>query len=251
MNPITVTPEFFCSQGPRQIKKFLLIFSTAFALVSFARGGSKEMAASLSPNWYADREWNVSLWGTYAYTNKGYPTLENYSISNYDTYLEADHGWGGGVDAKYFFWRYIGVGVQGYILDVRQSYPDVFADFFNIQPGGGNFAQTSHKSRAVGSVLGTLTLRYPIGRSRFAPYVFGGLGEIFGGGQTTIFVNPPDEVLTQRSGSSNELVGQFGGGLEVRITPHIGLINDFSWNVIPGGTNNDFGMVRTGINFAF
>ena len=34
------------------------------------------------------------------------------------------------------------------------------------------------------------------------------------------------------------------------LTPHIGLINDFSWNVIEGRDNN-FGMVRTGINFAF
>jgi hypothetical protein len=46
------------------------------------------------------------------------------------------------------------------------------------------------------------------------------------------------------------LVGQFGGGVEVRLTPHIGWINDFSWNVINGPENN-FGMVRSGLNFAF
>jgi hypothetical protein len=45
-------------------------------------------------------------------------------------------------------------------------------------------------------------------------------------------------------------IGQFGGGLEIRVTPHIGLINDFSWNVIDG-RNNNFGMARSGINFAF
>jgi hypothetical protein len=39
-------------------------------------------------------------------------------------------------------------------------------------------------------------------------------------------------------------------GGEVRLTPHIGLINDFSWNVI-GGQNNNFGMVRSGLTFAF
>jgi hypothetical protein len=45
-------------------------------------------------------------------------------------------------------------------------------------------------------------------------------------------------------------IGQFGGGIEVRVTPHIGIMNDFSWNVI-NGSNNNFGMVRTGIRFAF
>ena len=45
-------------------------------------------------------------------------------------------------------------------------------------------------------------------------------------------------------------IGQVGGGFEVRFTPHIGWINDFSWNVVDGPKNN-FGMVRTGVNFAF
>ena len=45
-------------------------------------------------------------------------------------------------------------------------------------------------------------------------------------------------------------MGQFGGGLEIRLTPHIGWINDFSWCILDG-PNNNFGMVRTGVNFAF
>ena len=40
------------------------------------------------------------------------------------------------------------------------------------------------------------------------------------------------------------------GGLEVRVTPHIGIIGDFSWNVLDGPHNN-FGMARTGLTFAF
>jgi hypothetical protein len=59
-----------------------------------------------------------------------------------------------------------------------------------------------------------------------------------------------DEEITSRSGARTKAVGQFGGGLEVRLTPHIGIINDFTWNVIDGRDNN-FGMARTGINFAF
>jgi hypothetical protein len=57
-------------------------------------------------------------------------------------------------------------------------------------------------------------------------------------------------VGTRSGGSETRAIGQFGGGIEVRITPHIGWINDFSWNVVDG-PNNNFGMVRTGVNFAF
>ena len=60
------------------------------------------------------------------------------------------------------------------------------------------------------------------------------------------------EVLfrTEHIGSETEAIGQFGGGFEVRLTPHSGIINDFSWNVVNGSRNN-FGMVRSGINFAY
>ena len=34
------------------------------------------------------------------------------------------------------------------------------------------------------------------------------------------------------------------------LTPHIGIINDFSWNVV-NGSHNNFEMVRSGIDFAF
>lgn len=36
------------------------------------------------------------------------------------------------------------------------------------------------------------------------------------------------QVISKHTGSATELMGQFGGGLEIRLTPHIGLINDFS-----------------------
>jgi len=50
--------------------------------------------------------------------------------------------------------------------------------------------------------------------------------------------------------SQTEAIGQFGGGLEIRLTGHIGFINDFSWNVVNGRDNN-FGMARSGIHLAF
>jgi len=67
---------------------------------------------------------------------------------------------------------------------------------------------------------------------------------------TTTFLMLVDEEITSRSGARTKAVGQFGGGLEVRLTLHIGIINDFTRNVIDGRDNN-FGMARTGINFAF
>jgi hypothetical protein len=244
------------------VKPILAALLTLALSASFLKAGEetyKETAAApVCPAWYADREWNVSVWGTYTFTANDYPTLQNadrgflatgnVSAGHHDRYLEADHAWGGGVDGKFFFARYFGIGVQGYALDVRQSFPDVNSTLVNIP--GRNFARTDHDQRAIGAVLGTLTFRYPISCSRFAPYVFAGGGEIFGGGQQSTILQGIDTVITVRSGSRSEAVGQFGGGLEVRLTPHIGLVNDFTWNVVDGRDNN-FGMARTGVNFAF
>jgi hypothetical protein len=251
------------------MKRFPLVLCAIAISISAAHAGpdrysNKEMASPPPcPTWYAD-EWNVSLWGAYAFTNNDYPTLENSllagavininsssSVFHHDRYLDADHAWGGGIDAKYFFKRYFGIGIEGFALNVQQSYPDVFIDFGNVG-AGTNFARTSHARQAVGSVLATFTLRYPIGCSRFAPYVFAGGGAIFGGGQLSLFdtTSRGDIEFTSRSGAVTKAIGQVGGGIEIRLTPHIGLTNDFSWNVVDG-RNNNFGMVRTGINFAF
>jgi hypothetical protein len=240
-------------------RPFIILAVVALSISAVYAGeerySGKDMAAAQPClGWYANREWNVNLWGTYGFTSNDYPTLQNSNtllvVPEHDTYLEADHAWGGGIDAKYFFARYFGIGVEAYALHVRQSFPDVFINFGNI--GGGNFARTSHDDRTIGSVLGTFTLRYPIGCSRFAPYLFAGGGTIFGGGQVSRFdtTSRGDIEFTSRSGSQAKLIGQFGGGFEVRLTPHIGLINDFTWNVVDGRDNN-FGMARTGINFSF
>ena len=215
----------------------------------------KQVAPPPCPQWYADNEFNVSLWGTYIFTGNNWQD---------DRYLESDHAWGGGVDFKSFFHRYFGVGIEGWAVDARRGFDQVTNGFalgvspselFSVSP-----AEQAHESRAVGSVLGTLTLRYPIPCTRFAPYLFAGGGGIFGGGEKThlvvkeipTFVGPLSAffVHTRQSGSETKGIGQFGGGIEVRITPHIGWINDFSWNVVDG-RNNNFGMVRTGVNFAF
>ncbi len=219
------------------------IITTALLLlfaVGIARAGSetysKESTVAPAPScpWYADHEFNVSLWGTYAFTSNEWRE---------DTYLLADHAWGGGIDAKYFFNRYFGAGVQGYLIFPKSQ--ETITDAF------GEFAVDDDR-RTVGAILGTLTVRVPIGCSRVAPYVWIGGGGIFGGGQDHELLVAADGTIVdhQFPESKTRSLGQFGGGFEVRMTPHIGWINDFSWNVVSGPDNN-FGMVRTGLNLAF
>jgi len=238
------------------MKRFVLcllgagvISSGAFAGVGYSGKEMKQVAPPPCPEWYADREFNVSVWGTYVFTGTNWID---------DRYIEADHAWGGGIDLKYFFTRYIGVGIEGWAADARQASQDIFIDFSD------NIFQNSihHESNVIGSVLGTLTLRYPFHCSRFSPYIFGGGGAIFGGGQKQVnrwfregFINQGGEGFdviqtVGHTDTETKALGQVGGGLEIRLTPHIGLVSDFSWNFVDGSKNN-FGMVRTGVNFAF
>jgi hypothetical protein len=215
------------------------------------------------PEWYADNEINVSLWGTYAFSGTDYSresindvfnvNLNVASPGRYDRFLAGDHAWGGGLDGKYFFHRYFGVGIEGFGLDAHESEYH-FTNFGENGAGIADFSRgTGH--HAVGGALGTFTLRYPIKCTRFAPYVWAGGGGVFGGvNERPIRGIFPGNGLpfTQEVRHEDETrgAGQFGGGMEVRITPHIGWLADFSWNLVEG-PNNNFGMVRTGINFAF
>ena len=197
------------------MKKALLIFAAATAVVSSALAGeetdSKEVRQTMTRQafceWYANQEWNASVWGTYAFTGNDWGD---------DRYLAVDHAWGGGADIKFFFARYFGIGAEGFLLGARDT---------------------------VGTALGTLTFRYPIPCSRLAPYVYVGGGAIFNEEDQSDFFRTIHDA-------DAKAVGQFGGGIEIRLTPHMGIIHDFNWNVIDGRDNN-FGMVRTGITFAF
>jgi hypothetical protein len=216
------------------------------------------------PQWYGDREWNVNLWGTYAFTNTEFapnPSLVDIVqstseggpvLGTYDRYIGDDHGWGGGADIKYFFCRYVGVGVEGFALDAHKSGFNIFED----QSVPVFVHQRINHDHTIGSVLGTLTVRYPIPCTRLAPYAWAGVGAIFGGGERdTLHVQgPPDafavNAQTEHFGSETKALGQFGAGTEFRFARHIGWTNDLSFGVI-GGPRNNFGMFRSGLNFAF
>jgi hypothetical protein len=237
------------------MKTFLSGLSLLIFLVATARGGASETfdkgvtETDTTRSWYAAREFNVQLWGTYAFTANDY--RQNQPMK--DRYLEADHAWGGGLDAKYFFNRYVAVGLEGYAVSRTTSFP--YVSYF--APVGTTYP-TLRDTPTIGAGLATITVRYPIGASRFAPYAFAGGGFIAGGAQNLRFEfvdlrgTPPgtNPIRAFVDGSETEALGQFGAGLEIRITPHVGLINDFSWNVVEG-RNNNFGMARSGINLAF
>ena len=140
-----------------------------------------------------------------------------------DALMGRDDTFGGGVDVKYFWSRYFGAGLEGLGLAAKRNFA-----------GGG---------------LVTLTARYPFGR--FAPYITGGIGFIDGGAQIYTFFNekhlggsdsidpgsPGDrEFLTYDPVSNHHLraLGQIGAGLEYRVTCHIGLMADFTWNFVFG-----------------
>ncbi len=224
----------------------------------------KQVAPAPCPDWYGDNEWNVNLWGTYAFTNTEYnpnlwlvdvvqSTSEGHPVlGTYDRYIGGDHAWGGGADIKYFFHRYFGVGIEGFALEASKNGFNIFED-----PTIPIFTtEKINHDHTVGAVLGTLTLRYPIACTRFAPYAWAGVGAIFGGGERDVLhtQGPPDafavHAQTDHFGSETKVLGQFGAGLEIRFARHVGWTNDLSFGVIDGPKNN-FGMVRSGINFAF
>ncbi len=217
--------------------------------------------------WYRAHEWDLDLWGTLAFAgNTGFNDFKNASefdgpnvpegsgnppgasdpnehidIGPYhsDRFLDKDNAWGGGVDVKYFFSKYWGLGLQGFVVDANNN--------------------------SAGGAVGTLTIRYPIGCSRFAPYGWAGGGVAAGGTHSTWFFNEIHKVHFNRGVVSErefrhpdtniqnkhaEALGQFGAGMEVRITPRVGVMTDFAWNVLSGPDNN-FGMLRFGATLSY
>src|SRR3954453_6662556 len=218
------------------MKKCILALSLVCAVVPLANAGSysgKEVVQQVPPpcEWYRANEWDFSFWGTIAFPwntgdrhvlpRKGF--LENAGgdpdmgaeefddgRTSEDTFINRDNAWGGGGDIKYFFSKYWGIGGEGFVLDCND----------NI--GGAGFF--------------TVDFRFPIGCSRFAPYAWAGFGAISGGSSTHQFFVEPNNIDSHGNVNENEnfvhrsinnahtwAIGQFGAGLEVRITRHVGV----------------------------
>ena len=228
--------EHLTKTGDNKMKKLTLSLCAAVAMATAAYAGTETYSESKSvtpppcPQWYADNEFNLTLSGSWNPTGNSWRD---------DRYLVADHGWGGSLDAKYFIHRYFGFGIQGNLIHVNSH---------TFEDNGFSRNVIAHEDRLVGSLLGTFTLRFPIACSRFAPYAWIGGGGIFGGGQDHQFfldsTAPLGIVDRTFPDEGTKMVGQVGGGFEVRFTPKVGWTNDFSWNVI-SGTDNNYGMART------
>jgi len=224
----------------------------------------KQVVPQPPVEWYGPNEWVLGLWAAYAFTNDNQNQrfhFSNKEFADADREFDStgqpvflgesrqgfmdDHAWGGGGDVKYFWNRYLGVGLEGFALT---------------------------RDNTVGAVLGTLTARFPIGHSRFAPYVFGGVGGLFGAEtkQTDFFFTEQHvapgveegetETITGRNNNSDNarVIGQVGGGLEVRLKRPsetsklaVGVMGDFTWNFTGGNNNQNFGMARFGLTLAY
>jgi hypothetical protein len=252
------------------MKKFTLTFVILCAFCALAYTGTerysgKEVMQQAPPvvEWYRAHEWDLMIWGTYAISgNPGRddfelgPLINDKRINNFggskedaidqdigqtvhDRFLDRDGAWGGGADVKYFFSKYWALGAEGFVVDAND----------NIGGAG----------------LGTFTFRWPIGQSRFAPYAFAGGGVLAGGSHNVAFFNDIHTAGEESGGDEEDLefieersiqnkhaeaIGQFGAGLEIRVTRHVGMMGDFAWNMV-SGPNNNFGMARFGLTLSY
>ena len=134
----------------------------------------------------------------------GSGSLGKYSIDHLSGHrVRHDTQLGAGLGINYFFIRYIGIGADAYSENTTGS--------------------------VVDSASANVILRLPLGKSGFAPYVFGGGGFHF------------DSIRTQ--------FAQAGAGMEYRFCPHMGVFID-GRGVLPDHTP-DYGVARLGLSFAF
>jgi hypothetical protein len=267
-----------------RMKRFTLTFAILCAFCALAytgerySGKDKEIMQPAPPScdWYRAHEWDLNLWGSYAIpannndhrfrfgpfvssttAGVGLDRSSNFrepenvvdrqiGDKGVDHLINREGAWGGGADLKYFFSKYWGLGVEGFVLDANDN--------------------------IAGAGLGTFTFRYPIGCSRFAPYAFAGFGAISGGSHTVGLFTDKHTATEDTEGEEEETerindktiqnkhtlaIGQFGAGLEVRITRPterskiaVGFMADFAWNVVQE-RDNDFGMGRFGLTFSY
>jgi hypothetical protein len=103
--------------------------------------------------------------------------------------------------------------------------------FFSRNVGFGADAYTENANHCiVDNASGNLIVRFPFEGVQLAPYVFGGGGRQF----------DPEELW----------FAQFGGGLEVRVTPSWGLFADARYMFLEDDADCR-GLGRLGLRFAF
>jgi len=205
---------------------------------------------------YRAHELQADFFGAYAVTpdrgkRKHTTTFENedyngvpislpITISQANRFL-GNHAWGGGGAISYFFTRNFGIGLEGTALRATGDNQDVSGQF------GLN-------------VIG----RLPIGDTGWAPYATAGIGGFIPGsngnrfdesGNLNELSHPTDRYtmrVTVRDGNTESIIleGHAGIGIEYRFTKNIGIFTDGRFTFVEKAHNN-YGLVRTGVRFAF
>ena len=162
---------------------------------------------------FKDRELQLDIFGQYA-VGEG-PNQAG---------VMRDHGWGGGVGVNYFFLRYVGVGIDGSWMDVKES--PAFARHASFRGDDGV---------ALNSFTGNVYFRFPIEHPCLAPYVYAG-GGYYGDGL-------------------NWAAADCGVGVEFRIKPQkLGIFLDQRWTYLgdrDGHRDLNFFSSRIGVRFIF
>jgi hypothetical protein len=216
-------------------------------------------------SYFRGNEFDLGAFATYVTGTNGGGSVHRQTVFDDGTTFTlsssgSPYGWGGGLDFTYYLpWKYAGFRIQGAGVDLTTGNVTVKgSNGFTSRSGSGN--------AAAGVVTGDFIMRLPLDdfwpSVHLAPYVFGGFGGVFtGAGGNTI--NTRFEGVNQRfsNASSNvsndRVLGNTGGGLEYRFTPHIGIFGEASYNFVGGGNHNsnsslkDFIQTNFGFRFAF
>ena len=253
------------------MKNFVALAVVALAsqaVTCFAGGPevpSKEVITPAPPpeSFFRGNEFDIGAFATYVTGTNGGGSRET-AFDDGTTFTLSSSGspsgWGGGMDFTYFLpWKYLGFRFQGAGVELN-------AQTLTVTGSNGFSRSTSSASTAAGVLTGDVVLRLPLDDFwqgvHLAPYTFGGFGDIFtGAGNNTI--NTPYPAVNQRfnNASSNvsgdRVLGNIGGGVEYRFTPHIGVFGEAGYNWVGGGQHSfnssvkDFIQVNFGLRFAF
>jgi hypothetical protein len=186
---------------------------TTVSLAGPTEPSSKEVATPAAPPlpFFRANELDIGAFATYT---KGVGDVSSLGVG--------EHGWGGGLEVAYYPWLYGGFRFQG--------------SAFNI----------SRADETAGLATYDAVLRYPLDlvvpNLHLAPYAFGGVGGLLGG--------LDGSSRTENWRTDSRVLGNAGGGLEYRLTPHVGIFGEAGYNFIDGANNNAV-QVNWGARFAF
>ena len=206
----------------RTVKSKTLIVSAVAAVLGQAaiswagptETSSKQVLPPAAPpptSFFRANELDIGVFATY---DKGVGDVSDLGIG--------EHAWGGGLDVAYFPWLYGGFRFQGSAINITRA------------------------DQTAGIVTYDAVLRYPLDlvvpNFHLAPYAFGGVGGLLGG------LDGFNRAGNLRTDS--RILGNFGGGLEYRFTPHVGIFTEAGYDVIDGPQNNAV-QINWGARFAF